>query len=48
MSDLKSTLKGHIDRFEGGVLQGWAAKVGDESPVELAVYDDHGVLLGEG
>ena len=48
MSDLKSTLKGHIDRFEGGVLQGWAAKVGDESPIEVAVYDDRGVFLGEG
>ncbi|AGP83286.1 glycosyltransferase [Alteromonas mediterranea MED64] len=48
MSDLESTLKGHIDRFEGGVIEGWAARVGDESPVKLAVYDDQGILLGEG
>ena len=48
MSDLESTLKGHIDRFECGVIEGWAARVGDESPVKLAVYDDQGILLGEG
>ena len=48
MSNLEPIFKGHIDRFEGGLLQGWAARIGDESPVELAVYDDEGVLLGEG
>lgn len=48
MSKQISTLKGHVDRFEGGVLEGWAVREGDESPVDLAVYDDDGVLLGEG
>lgn len=41
-------LAGHIDNFEGGILTGWAANLGDEHPLEIVACDEAGQLLGTG
>jgi GT2 family glycosyltransferase len=41
-------LAGHIDSFEGGVLRGWAADLGSETPIEILACDEAGKLLGMG
>lgn len=41
-------LAGHIDSFEGGVLKGWAADLGSETPIEIVACDEAGKLLGMG
>lgn len=43
-----SSLVGSIDHLEGGVLSGWAAELGNETPLALVVCDEKGLLLGSG
>ncbi len=41
-------LAGSIDSVEGGCLMGWAALLGDKSPLSVNVYTEEGELLGSG
>ncbi|MEP0356631.1 glycosyltransferase [Paraglaciecola sp.] len=39
-------ISGFVDHVEGGYLTGWAAVIGDNSPLEMAAYNEQGAFLG--
>jgi GT2 family glycosyltransferase len=44
----QKVISGFVDHVEGGYITGWAAVIGDNSPLGIAAYNEQGELLGSG
>ncbi|MEP1553266.1 MAG: glycosyltransferase [Paraglaciecola sp.] len=43
---VEKIISGFVDHVEGGYITGWAAVIGDNSSLEIAVYNEQGAFLG--
>ena len=48
MAENDGVISGNIESLIGGVLEGWAARIGDCQPICLAVVNEKGMLVGKG
>lgn len=48
MSQSSQNISGHIDHLEGGYVSGWTARIGDNTPINVAIYNQKGAFLGQG